>query len=76
MGASACVCVCVCVCVFMSARTCVCVVPGVQCTDMTYACADGTCLRKTNPECDLITDCPDGSDETPCGERERERESS
>ncbi|XP_059902668.1 transmembrane protease serine 6 [Gadus macrocephalus] len=39
---------------------------SVQCTDMTYACADGTCLRKTNPECDLITDCPDGSDETPC----------
>ncbi|CAL8331838.1 unnamed protein product [Lota lota] len=39
---------------------------SVQCTDMTYACADGTCLRKPNPECDLITDCPDGSDETPC----------
>ncbi|KAK0133847.1 Transmembrane protease serine 6 [Merluccius polli] len=39
---------------------------SVRCTDMTYTCADGTCVKKPNPECDLITDCPDGSDEAPC----------
>ncbi|XP_041838233.1 transmembrane protease serine 6 [Melanotaenia boesemani] len=39
---------------------------GVQCTDMTYVCADGTCLKKPNPECDSITDCPDASDEKHC----------
>lgn len=39
---------------------------GVQCTDKTYVCADGTCLKKPNPECDSVTDCPDASDETQC----------
>ncbi|KAF3687986.1 Transmembrane protease serine 6 [Channa argus] len=39
---------------------------GVQCTDTTYVCANGTCLKKPNPECDSITDCPDASDETQC----------
>lgn len=39
---------------------------GVQCTDMTYVCADGTCLKKPNPECDSVTDCPDASDEKQC----------
>ncbi|KAM7419742.1 hypothetical protein PAMA_016705 [Pampus argenteus] len=39
---------------------------GVQCTDMTYVCADGTCLKKPNPECDFISDCPDASDEKQC----------
>lgn len=39
---------------------------GVPCTDMTYVCADGTCLKKPNPECDSITDCPDASDEKQC----------
>ncbi|XP_039859869.1 transmembrane protease serine 6 [Simochromis diagramma] len=39
---------------------------GVQCTDMTYVCADGTCLKKPNPECDFVTDCPDASDEKHC----------
>ncbi|XP_070684275.1 transmembrane protease serine 6 [Pempheris klunzingeri] len=39
---------------------------GVQCTDMTYMCADGTCLKKPNPECDFVTDCPDASDEKQC----------
>ncbi|XP_011476691.1 transmembrane protease serine 6 isoform X2 [Oryzias latipes] len=39
---------------------------GVQCTDMTYVCADGTCLKKPNPMCDSVTDCPDGSDEKQC----------
>nr|XP_046166528.1 transmembrane protease serine 6 [Oncorhynchus gorbuscha] len=39
---------------------------GVQCTDRTYVCADGTCLKKPNPECDFITDCPDASDERHC----------
>ncbi|CAK6975057.1 transmembrane protease serine 6 [Scomber scombrus] len=39
---------------------------AVQCTDMTYVCADGTCLKKPNPECDFISDCPDASDEKHC----------
>ncbi|KAM6972405.1 transmembrane protease serine 6 [Aplochiton taeniatus] len=39
---------------------------GVECSDMTYLCADGTCLRKPNPQCDFITDCPDASDERHC----------
>ncbi|XP_022593937.1 transmembrane protease serine 6 isoform X1 [Seriola dumerili] len=39
---------------------------GVQCTDKTYVCADGTCLKKPNPECDSVTDCPDASDEKQC----------
>ncbi|XP_045569224.1 transmembrane protease serine 6 [Salmo salar] len=39
---------------------------GVQCTDKTYVCVDGTCLKKPNPECDFITDCPDASDERHC----------
>ncbi|KAJ8406710.1 hypothetical protein AAFF_G00296260 [Aldrovandia affinis] len=39
---------------------------GVECTEMTYVCADGTCIKKPNAECDLITDCPDASDEKRC----------
>ncbi|KAK5873352.1 hypothetical protein PBY51_018400 [Eleginops maclovinus] len=39
---------------------------GVQCSDMTYVCADGTCLKKPNPECDFVADCPDASDEKQC----------
>uniref|UniRef100_UPI003AAD8782 transmembrane protease serine 6 n=1 Tax=Centroberyx gerrardi TaxID=166262 RepID=UPI003AAD8782 len=39
---------------------------GVRCTDMTYVCADGTCLKKPNPQCDFVTDCPDASDEKHC----------
>ncbi|XP_059188802.1 transmembrane protease serine 6 [Centropristis striata] len=39
---------------------------AVQCTDMTYRCADGTCLKKPNPECDFVADCPDASDEMHC----------
>ncbi|XP_026989276.1 transmembrane protease serine 6 [Tachysurus fulvidraco] len=39
---------------------------GVPCTDKTYMCADGTCLKKQNPACDFISDCPDGSDEKYC----------
>uniref|UniRef100_H3DNB5 Transmembrane serine protease 6 n=1 Tax=Tetraodon nigroviridis TaxID=99883 RepID=H3DNB5_TETNG len=39
---------------------------SVACTDMTYMCADGTCLKKPNPECDFVTDCPDASDEKQC----------
>ncbi|XP_051985798.1 transmembrane protease serine 6 isoform X1 [Xyrauchen texanus] len=39
---------------------------GVPCSDMTYVCGDGTCLKKPNPECDFITDCPDESDEKFC----------
>lgn len=33
-------------------------------------CADGSCLKKPNPECDFVTDCPDASDEKQCGEQE------
>lgn len=47
----------------------VCARLGVECTDMTYMCADGTCLKKPNPECDFVTDCPDASDEKQCGEQ-------
>lgn len=36
---------------------------------MTYVCADGTCLKKPNPECDFVNDCPDASDEKQCGEK-------
>ncbi|XP_056264628.1 transmembrane protease serine 6 [Pseudoliparis swirei] len=39
---------------------------GVPCTDMTYRCSDGTCLKKPNPECDFTPDCPDASDEQHC----------
>ncbi|XP_018601581.1 transmembrane protease serine 6 [Scleropages formosus] len=39
---------------------------GVQCTEMTYVCADSTCVKKPNPECDFVTDCPDASDEKHC----------
>ncbi|XP_061087416.1 transmembrane protease serine 6 [Conger conger] len=39
---------------------------GVECTEMTYVCADGTCIKKPNPECDLVIDCPDKSDENQC----------
>lgn len=39
---------------------------GVPCTDRTYMCNDGTCLKKQNPACDFITDCPDASDEKNC----------
>ncbi|XP_061883388.1 transmembrane protease serine 6 [Entelurus aequoreus] len=39
---------------------------GVQCTNMTYICSDGTCLKKPNPQCDFVMDCPDASDETQC----------
>ncbi|XP_034043609.1 transmembrane protease serine 6 [Thalassophryne amazonica] len=39
---------------------------AVQCTDVTYMCTDGTCLKKPNPECDFILECPDASDEAQC----------
>ncbi|MBN3309948.1 TMPS6 protease, partial [Amia calva] len=39
---------------------------GVQCSTTTYLCADGTCLKKPNPECDFVSDCPDLSDEKRC----------
>ncbi|XP_026116560.1 transmembrane protease serine 6 [Carassius auratus] len=39
---------------------------GIPCSDWTYVCGDGTCLKKPNPECDFITDCPDESDEKYC----------
>nr|XP_055069578.1 transmembrane protease serine 6 [Misgurnus anguillicaudatus] len=39
---------------------------AVPCSDLTYVCGDGACLKKPNPECDFITDCPDKSDEKYC----------
>ncbi|MBN3272168.1 TMPS6 protease, partial [Polyodon spathula] len=33
---------------------------------LTYRCADGSCIKKPNPECDFIADCKDSSDETHC----------
>nr|XP_015215094.1 PREDICTED: transmembrane protease serine 6 [Lepisosteus oculatus] len=39
---------------------------AVDCTRTTYVCSDGTCIKKPNPQCDFITDCPDLSDEKNC----------
>ncbi|XP_043923954.1 transmembrane protease serine 6 [Protopterus annectens] len=39
---------------------------GIQCTASSYKCADGSCIKKPNPECDLTTDCHDMSDENNC----------
>ncbi|XP_063059142.1 transmembrane protease serine 6 [Engraulis encrasicolus] len=39
---------------------------GVECSDHTYVCADGSCMKKPNPECDFVNDCPDASDESQC----------
>uniref|UniRef100_A0A3Q3W5H8 Peptidase S1 domain-containing protein n=1 Tax=Mola mola TaxID=94237 RepID=A0A3Q3W5H8_MOLML len=44
------------------------------CPSSSYKCANGKCLRKTNPECDGIKDCFDGLDELRCcGTRPRKR---
>ncbi|XP_075039161.1 transmembrane protease serine 6 isoform X1 [Mixophyes fleayi] len=40
---------------------------AVPCGAFNYKCADGSCVKKINPECDSITDCADGSDEKNCG---------
>ncbi|XP_056303806.1 transmembrane protease serine 9 [Danio aesculapii] len=37
-----------------------------KCPDSTFTCDNGECITKPNPECDYITDCTDGSDETFC----------
>ncbi|XP_016428440.1 transmembrane protease serine 9 [Sinocyclocheilus rhinocerous] len=37
-----------------------------KCPENTFTCDNGECITKTNPECDSITDCVDGSDETFC----------
>ncbi|XP_028671076.2 transmembrane protease serine 6 isoform X1 [Erpetoichthys calabaricus] len=39
---------------------------AVPCTPSTYRCADGSCIKKANPECDFVTDCHDYSDEKQC----------
>ncbi|XP_068111129.1 transmembrane protease serine 6 isoform X2 [Hyperolius riggenbachi] len=36
------------------------------CGAYNYKCADGTCVKKINPECDSVEDCRDGSDEKNC----------
>lgn len=43
--------------------------PGVPCGLFTYQCADRSCIKKPNPQCDSIPDCKDLSDELHCGER-------
>lgn len=37
-----------------------------KCPEDTFTCDNGECITKTNPECDSITDCVDGSDEAVC----------
>ncbi|XP_026054335.1 transmembrane protease serine 9-like [Carassius auratus] len=37
-----------------------------KCPENTFTCDNGECITKTNPECDSITDCVDGSDEAFC----------
>ncbi|XP_056380093.1 transmembrane protease serine 6 isoform X2 [Hyla sarda] len=39
---------------------------AVPCGAFNYRCADGSCVKKTNPECDSVKDCADGSDEENC----------
>ncbi|XP_040273762.1 transmembrane protease serine 9 [Bufo bufo] len=38
----------------------------VPCTASTYKCSNRLCISKTNPECDGIPDCTNGSDEQNC----------
>lgn len=37
-----------------------------KCPVNTFMCDNGECVTKLNPECDLIPDCVDGSDEAYC----------
>ncbi|XP_036378669.1 transmembrane protease serine 9 [Megalops cyprinoides] len=37
-----------------------------RCPDSTFACDNGECVTKPNPECDSIPDCADASDEAHC----------
>ncbi|XP_055519310.1 LOW QUALITY PROTEIN: transmembrane protease serine 6 [Leucoraja erinacea] len=39
---------------------------AVPCTPFTYQCADGSCVKKANPQCDYENDCLDSSDEQNC----------
>ncbi|CAJ0936706.1 unnamed protein product [Ranitomeya imitator] len=41
---------------------------AVPCGAFNYRCADGSCVKKTNPQCDSVMDCVDHSDERNCGE--------
>lgn len=37
------------------------------CSLSSYKCSNGKCVSKSNPECDGVKDCYDGSDELRCG---------
>ncbi|XP_067085648.1 transmembrane protease serine 9 [Osmerus mordax] len=37
-----------------------------RCPGNTFTCDNGECVTKTNPECDSLPDCTDGSDEARC----------
>ncbi|KAK1805870.1 hypothetical protein P4O66_012922, partial [Electrophorus voltai] len=42
--------------------------PG-ACPNTTFACLSGECIAKPKPECDLVSDCADASDEANCCKR-------
>eukprot|EP00062_Callorhinchus_milii_P023831 gi/632983076/ref/XP_007908469.1/ PREDICTED: transmembrane protease serine 6 isoform X2 [Callorhinchus milii] len=41
-------------------------IEAVPCTQFTYTCKDGSCIKKPNPECDFKSDCQDLTDEQHC----------
>lgn len=44
------------------------VAPGI-CSDFSFKCLNKECVNKVNAECDRVSDCSDGSDESGCGKK-------